>query len=422
MHDMFPAVAVRLYSISVGLLLIVLRPLGLVARGVRRWELGARMARPAVPAQAQGLQHVWLHAASLGECRLLCRLADILQRVHPGARFVATAVTRTGVRCLRERCPPSVHVAGYLPADTRGCMRRFLRAYQVARVWVVETELWPSMLWECGRRGIAVGVFNGRLEKSSMRRYLSVPWLARAIVRPLDPVLVQDECYAERFRRIGVAPERVKVMGNHKAQVNVAPLPHEERERLRGRWGLRPNDTVITAGCVHPGEGAVLAQARAELARAGIEARLVAVLRHGEALHEVAAELGEGTVVLDGESAAQGGWHTAVVARYGVLDELYGMADIAFVGGTFVDVGGHSMWEPAQYGVPVLFGPVHHTQQNSCEQLLAAGVGFEVADAAAFAARAARLLGSDAAVFARAREHFAQSLADSQDTLLRLVA
>jgi 3-deoxy-D-manno-octulosonic-acid transferase len=369
-----------------------------------------RLSLPVLRRDGSGeARTVWLHAASLGECKLLCRFVGLLHEKHPDDRYVATATTRTGLEYLREHCPPVVLGVGYLPLDTVGMMKRMLVRCGVERVWLMETELWPSMLWACMRAGVPVGMANARLEERSARRMRALRPFLGPLFSSLDIVLAQDETYAERFRNLGVAQDRVRVAGNLKSRVLVENLDPDARLQMRQRMSL-PNDAVvIAAGCVHPGEGSVIREALDLLGRDGMTCRCIVIPRHREAAQAVADELGNGVLRL-ADTKADGDWTVCVVERYGVLEDMYGVADVAFVGGTFVRVGGHNVWEAARQGIPVLFGPFHHTQQQSCDRLREAMVGFMVSDARSMADTVSHLLGKGRAAFADARDELAARL------------
>lgn len=420
-RSLIHTLAVRTYSVLLELISLFFLPIGAVHPRVRRWGLPARRRPVSLPGGAPAGGTVWIHAASMGECKLLCRFVRLLDLASPGTTFVATTVTRTGLAYLEKHKPPSVTLLGLLPLDTIGRMRSLVRQCGVSRLWLLETELWPAMLWVCSRERIPVGVANARLEEGPYRRYRRLGVLFGPLMASLKPVLAQDETYAARYRSLGVRPEAVEVTGNLKAHVTIAPPTAAQRTALREMLGISAEEIVLTVGCAHPGEGAVVQQALRLLQDGGRRPRCVLVPRHREAVSDLLSELDDQARPFRVLEPSSEPWLTAVIDRYGVLDDLYALADIAVVGGTFVPVGGHNMWDAAQWGIPVIFGPHHQEQQQSCERLAAAGVGFEVDGARGLADAVTRLTGADRAPFIQACARLSEELVGGERTLLDIL-
>ena len=137
-----------------------------------QWDIAARAAVPLARKGGASKPAVWIHAASLGECKLLVRFLAILRSRHPGREYVLTATTRTGVEYLR-RCEGSdIIAAAFLPFDTMRLMLSLLSTYSISRVWLMETELWPAMLLACREKRVPVGLANARIEEDSLSWYL----------------------------------------------------------------------------------------------------------------------------------------------------------------------------------------------------------------------------------------------------------
>ncbi len=168
-------------------------------------------------------------------------------------------------------------------------------------------------------------------------------------------------------------------------------------------------DIVITAGCVHKGEGAVLRACLDELKKRGRSCRCVVVPRHLDESDAIARELGPAVRRLH-EAKSGGAFEICLIEKLGILDAMYRLADAAIVGGTFEDIGGHNVWEPARFGIPVFFGPHYYSQHSGCEKLLAAGVGFTAGDGRELAACAERALWTDPGKFSAAATLFAEQM------------
>jgi 3-deoxy-D-manno-octulosonic-acid transferase len=384
----------------------------------RKWNIRERTDIPAGAPSARPA--VWLHAASLGEAKLLVRFLEVLRSKHPGQKYLITATTRSGVDYLRRVKGEDICSSGFLPLDSFRLMRSLVETHNVSRLWLLETELWPCMLWTCFSKGIPVGLVNARLEEDSLRRYRRFGWLWIPLFRTFDRVLAQNRVYADRFERLGVSASRIGVTGNLKRHVAIQPLPLNKRTELKRKIGLAANDRCITAGCIHPGEGVVLAAALASLNEMSCSVKCIVVPRHLRDGDALAKELGPDVVRIKGGTTVPD-WTVCIVEKMGILEKLYGIADAAIVGGTFDATGGHNMWDAAQFGIPVIFGPNFRTQQESGEALIAAGVAFCANDARGLAERIASILSDDAGRFAAARQTFAKATNDSNHNLEELI-
>jgi 3-deoxy-D-manno-octulosonic-acid transferase len=377
MNRLAIAFCIVVYSALVDLARWLLLPFySRIGRG-KNWYLDKRIVMPHMVRERRCRTTVWLHAASLGEAKLLPQFHDVIQQQNPDDCYVVTAVSKAGVDFLEAADRPSILAVGFLPFDTLGLMRKLIREFNVTRLWLLETELWPSMLMACHRAGIPVGIANARMEEKSFVNYRRFRPVFKILLEGLDIVLVQNDVYRSRFLALGVAPGRIHIVGNMKAHISFGRPSPSAKRALRKRMSLSDGDFVITAGCLHPGEGPVIAECLAILAKRGRRCRCIVVPRHLDKAETVAAELGPETLMLS-ECETTEPWDVCVVNKLGILESMYKLADAGIVGGTFVPVGGHNVWEVAQFLIPVFFGPHFHSQTSSCEKLLGSGVGFTV--------------------------------------------
>jgi 3-deoxy-D-manno-octulosonic-acid transferase len=385
-----------------------------------RWDVAGRAA--VLPSRKSNVAKptVWIHAASLGEAKLLVRFLGILRNRHPGQEYVLTATTRTGADYLRRLDDGDIIAAGFLPLDTMRLMMSLLSTYSISRAWLMETELWPAMLLACRQSRVPVGLVNARIEEGSLSWYLRFAWLLSPLLCYPDIVLAQNETYAARFARLGVAPAAIRVTGNLKSYVTVRPPSPEDRGRLRGAMGIAPGDICITAGCLHAGEGAVVRTALDNMKLSGLVARCIVVPRHLKDAAPLARELGNGTVRLSGTAAPQQ-WDICIVEKMGVLEAMYKIADAAIVGGTFDDTGGHNMWDAAQFGIPLFFGPDYRTQQESGDTLLRAAVAFRAGDGEELGRLIVQALRGNAGKFLKAQTAFSNEINNKSHSIEDLI-
>lgn len=321
---------------------------------------------------------VWLHAASVGESMLLARVAPSLRK--QGHRVQATLTTTSGCATLRRVLPDlPVRLA---PLDHPWSVSAALSAALPPALVLFETELWPSLIAGTKARGIPVALISGRLSDRAYRRYRRVQSLVAATLRRVDRIGARSDSDAQRFIALGADPSRVRVTGDLKLQpATVAPAADLMR--------LLDGPLILVAGSTHAGEERAALLALSACREAGLSVALVVAPRHLERLPEVEREL-----CASGRSwlrRSEAGHRTLepgdvlLLDGYGELASVYQAASLAFVGGTLVPVGGHNLLEPVHAGCPVLFGPHLSQVREVASQLVQAGVGRRVDDAAALA-------------------------------------
>jgi 3-deoxy-D-manno-octulosonic-acid transferase len=382
-----------------------------------RFGLGRRAATPSL----------WLHAVSVGEVAAAAALVRELRARHPELPLVLTTATPTGRAQAEALFGADVEVR-FLPYDTPGSVRRFLARIRPRAAIIMETELWPNLLHECGQRGVPVLFASARLAAKSIPRYRRFGTLFSAGLRHAW-VAAQSTADAARFIALGADPVRTHVVGNLKFDMRLGESVVESGRELRRRYlGARP---VWTAGSTHEGEEDLVLDAHAVLERAVRGALLVLVPRHPQRFEGVATLLERRGLTFDRRArpevvrpeAVRPEAQVLLLDTMGELAAFYAASDTAFVGGSLVPVGGHNLLEPAALGVPVITGP--HTQ-NAAEiarLLIEAGGALEVDDAAALAATAARLLSDPALreVMGESGRHFVETHRGSLVRLLDLI-
>lgn len=355
----------------------------------RRW--GERLALGLGRGRLRGA--VWIHAVSVGETLAAAPLIRALLEQHPDTPLVVTTTTPTGSERVRALFGDRVtHV--YCPWDLPGALARFFRAFDPRLVLVMETELWPNMVAVARRRGVPVMLVNGRLSEKSCRGYARLGALTRGMVSSLERLLVQTDEEAGRFRRLGATAGSVIVTGSIKFDLDIGAPVRDQAAALRRAFGERP---VWIAASTHAGEDAVVLEAHRRVRDTLPDALLVLVPRHPERFAEVADKVKAFGLACarrsEGESAV--GKAVYLADTMGELLMLFGTADLAFVGGSLVPVGGHNLLEPAAWEIPVLTGPRLHNFQRIAELLDDAGGMGRVHDAVELSNAVAALLADD---------------------------
>ena len=342
---------------------------------------------------------VWVHAVSVGEALAAQPLIEALIARHGERRVWVTTTTPTGsARVVAAFGDRVLH--SYSPYDLPDVVSRFLDRVRPARFVVMETELWPNLFRACAVRGIPLTIANARLSPRSFRGYGRVRGFMRDTLADVTMVAAQSKSDAARFRTLGALRERVRVIGNLKFDLALPEARIDEGGRLRDRFGVRP---VWIAASTHDGEEAAALAAHAAVLELQPDALLVLVPRHPQRFDAVwsliegvglAGERRSRLLALDKSGHAPDLVDTQVFLgdSMGEMFLYLGMADVAFVGGSLVPIGGHNVLEPAALGLPVLFGPQMHNFVAARELLLERDAAIEIADAAQLAEELAVLL------------------------------
>lgn len=360
---------------------------------------------------------LWLHAVSVGEVLQLKGLVSQLAARWPGVELVVTTTTQTGHAVALAQLPDcSIR---YFPMDWTWAVDRALAQLQPAGLILVELELWPNLLLAARRRGVPVAIVNGRLSERSARGYRWVRTLLGWVWPAFGRIAVQNEEYARRFLGLGATSDQVVVAGNLKCdRVQVdrgQPLVAE----LRATFELPAAAPVLIAGSTQAPEEAIAISAWRAARRQFPDLRLILVPRHQERFEEVARLVNESgarlirrskrkleqllrdqlpiPTALDQPAVAPDPDTTeppiGLLDTLGELSACWGLATIAFVGGSLTRRGGQNMMEPAAYGAAVLFGPNTQNFRDVTALLLEGRAAIVVQNAAELTATVLKLLG-----------------------------
>jgi 3-deoxy-D-manno-octulosonic-acid transferase len=339
---------------------------------------------------------IWLHAVSLGEMTAAAPLLRALRVHYPDTPLVITTATPAGRARAQSLLGEDADIR-FLPYDTPGSVRHFLSRTQPRAGIIMETELWPNLLSECRRRGIPVLLASARLSAKSVSSYRRFGSLFRDVFTPNLTVAAQTDGDAERFRAVGASAARLSVVGNVKFDLEMDASTAATGCAMRDLLGRqRP---VWTAGSTHSGEEEQLLDAHVLLMKTHPAAVLVLVPRHKDRFQSVAELLTSRGLVfarrsgmVAGTARMAGNVSVVLGDTVGELNVLYASADIAFVGGSLVPIGGHNLLEPAALGLPVLSGPSFANGREIAQLLLARGAALQVNNVEELAAMLKRLI------------------------------
>lgn len=367
----------RLYSA----LLYALSPL--IWRRLRREHLedrprGERLGR--IPTYHDE-RVLWVHAASVGEVITARPLIRSLIDDYPEHRVIVTTMTATGARQVQTLFGDLV-THHFVALDFPGATRRFVQRLDPEIAIIVETEIWPNLIHACAMAGVPVAIVNARITSRGFARYQRFSRLMGEAIRRLAWVGAKSAEDAKRFRALGVSARRLNVTGALKYDLHVDDSVFERGDALRETIGDR---AVWVAGSTHEGEESQLLAAHARVLARFPDALLILVPRHPQRFDEVFELCAhEGMTVARRSEGESAGPDTQVYLgdTMGELMTFYAAGDVAFVGGSLVDIGGHNLLEPAALGLPVVSGPSLSSLGDVVTTLDEAGARVEVASGA----------------------------------------
>lgn len=323
---------------------------------------------------------IWIHAVSMGEVNAAMPLIDALMKRYADTPFVITTVTPTGSERVRRVYGERVFNV-YLPYDLPASIRRFLERVRPRLAVVMETEIWPNLFSECQARSIPLIVANARLSEKSFRGYGPVRPLAKSALASARYVAAQSATDAGRLRDLGAEPERLGIFGNLKYDMSVPSELGAQACQMRADWGARR--PVWIAASTHEGEEEAVLEAHAAVLHRFPDALLLLVPRHPERFKPVVQECREAgfaTHTRSEDRMAASDTQCFVIDTLGELLRFYAAADVAFVGGSLVPIGGHNVLEPAALSVPVVVGPQTFNFVEITASLIDAGAALRIAD------------------------------------------
>lgn len=349
-----------IYSIILFFILLVLIPVYFFRLRIlkkQKLHLSQRLGLR-LPSKKTGNGSIWIHAVSVGEVLSLQNLTRQIKTKHPDWIIYLSALTNTGLNVAKEKLN-FVDSIFFIPFDFKWISRRFFKALDPDVFILAESEFWPNILRAAQKQTRGILLVNGRVSKTSWKRYSRIKFLIKNILSKVDKFLVQTDLDKKRLESIGVKPESIHVAGNLKAEINLSPLSEEEILSLKRELNIPESIKVAIAGSTHQGEEQPLLTAFAEAKHLNKGLRLILAPRHIERSAEIenlARSLSLRVTRRTLQPQDQD-WDVLILDTIGELAKLYALSDIAFIGGSLVPWGGQNLLEPAFYSKPVFFGP-----------------------------------------------------------------
>jgi 3-deoxy-D-manno-octulosonic-acid transferase len=320
------------------------------------------------------------HCVSVGEVVAAAPLIKQLQTLRPDQSITLTTTTATGSERALELFGNSIEHC-YLPFDIPFAMNRLLNRIRPDQVVITEVELWPNMIHCCWQRHIPVTVINARMTDRSVNRYRKLSWLAGPMLAKLSKVCAQGQRDFDNYLRLGVTENKVVLTNNIKFDLPDIDVTALRRDVIEA-YGAQ-HRKVLVAGSTHAPEEELLLDAYQQLKANHQHLLLVLVPRHPQRFAQVSELCLQRSLKVTRVSAnkpCQADTDILLGDQMGILKQLYAMSDIAFVGGSLSNKGGHNALEPAQLGIPILMGPSQYNNPEICAGLEASGALYTVKD------------------------------------------
>ncbi len=346
-----------------------------VARGSIKWRdrLGLK--------NLDSNYDLWVHASSVGEVKVISFLINYLRKKNPDLKYFVTVMTDAGYKSAMNLNYENCTVA-YFPLDHSVIVKRVLKKILPKAVVIAETEIWPNLSCVVALMGITQIQVNARMSEKAYGKYKLLKGPISNILSSYDRFFFKTETDKQRYQYFGVDDSKSEVVGDMKFDAPLIPQSKGRISEIRHRAGASDDDFVIVAGSTRTGEEKLLIRELIHSkAAADKKTKLIIAPRHIERAEEIKQicldeDIAYSIYGHDGQKAS-----IVIVDQMGILNDLYMIADLAFVGGTLVDIGGHNILEPVWTGTPVVFGSSLSNVNEAAEYILENNYGIKISSA-----------------------------------------
>ncbi|NOY88629.1 MAG: hypothetical protein GXO93_04455 [FCB group bacterium] len=333
-------------------------------KGNRLWQGRLGLIPPSVPT------HIWIHAASVGEVRVIGYLINYLKERKPDIKIHITTMTTTGFNtALRFYASPNVTFS-YFPIDAKKAIKRTVDAIAPKILVIAETEIWPVLVDEMSQRGIPVVIINARMSPQAFRKYKLARNFFKKVLEKYDYFFFKTEQDFNRYLYFGIKRSKASIVGDMKFDAPLVKYSPEEIIQIKKEYILEKKTFLFVAGSTRPDEEAIMAKVFKRLLTEKIPITMVIAPRHLERMEEVKSLLDNSGLAYRMIDDPDNGARVVLVNRMGILNRLYAIANLSFVGGTLADIGGHNLLEPVWAKCPVVFGPSVYNVKEAADYIV----------------------------------------------------
>ena len=296
---------------------------------------------------------VFIHMSSVGEFNLSKELIEkLLERKE---KIIISVMTDTGKEAVTKAYGNNKNIKIiFFPLDDYFMLRKVYKNFSVKKTVIIETEIWPN-LYQTAEKYSELYIINGRLTEKNMKTYRKIKPLIKKTLNKVKKIMIQSEEDKERYLDLGVKKEKIYVFKNLKYSIKYEILSEKEKKELLDNYTINGRK-IIVCGSTRPGEEKIWIEVFKEININSVY-QLIIVPRHLDKISEIADEIkqtfGEENFSLLSENKKN---DIILVDKMGMLRDFYQLADFVFVGGTLVNIGGHSILEPLYYGKMPIIG------------------------------------------------------------------
>lgn len=354
-----------------------------------------------------GKKTIWIHGVSVGEILAAARLIDEIKIHNPEVKVYVTTGTVGGYKVAQEQL--RADVVSMLPFDFLIPMVMVFRRIKPSALIIIEGDFWPNFVMLARWLKVPIHILNARISQRSRSRIIRFGWLYRRLFDACRTILTQTKEDAQLFAVLGVSPDKVRYLGNIKSY-NVEAKKIEAARTLKCNEQLTYHEKqiILLVGSVHPGELDGYLELLKACRKTHDGLKMILVPRHFHWKNELerkVAAAGFSFFMWDEKMHKKNSFNFDVkkifthhdvllVCTLGILFSLYPLADIFYLGGTFVPIGGHNLLEPAVWGVPSFIGPYYQNTKDSADQLERVGALYKVETVEQLITQTCRLLDS----------------------------
>lgn len=317
-------------------------------------------------------EYIWIHCSSVGEVNLSDSLIKkILEK--KSENILLSVFTDTGFETAEKKYSDNDRIKIiYFPLDDYFLIKTILKNIRLKTLIVIETEIWPNLINLCSKVGKVI-LANGRISDKSFKRDKKIGFILKSLLgEKIDFFCVQTEIDKERFIELGAKKDRVEVTGNLKFDIELENFSEESKENLKNQIYYN-RKKIFVCGSTRTGEDEILIESFKKLKNY----LLVLVPRHLDRIPKLEELIkSQGLTYKKYSELEEGDYQVLIVDKMGVLRKFYSIADITFVGGTLVNIGGHSLLEPLFYRKTPIFGKYLQNVKDISKEVLKREIGY----------------------------------------------
>ncbi len=362
---------------------------------------------------------IWVHAVSVGETNTAVPLVDRLLAENTETKIIFSVSTMTGMEVARKKLTEKV-ILFFYPYDFPFAVKSALAFFKPSKFIFMETEIWPNFLKNCKQAYIPTMLINGRISDNSYNKYLKAKSILSPAISGIDKLLMQSEIDAKRIASLGAKKEAIEIAGSIKFDIPLPEVSTANRNEIRKKFELPESACVIIFASTHFGEDELFIKTFISLKKKFPGLFTIIAPRHPERGREIAMLCTKFDLLPAQRSKSESPDKVLVLDTVGELGTLYGGADLAVMGGSFIPHGGQNPLEPASWELPVLFGPYMHNFRDISSTLITADGALQLADSSELETAIATIL-SDENVRKKMGESGRKAILQNQGSLGKTV-